>query len=81
MQSCRQRLVLFRRLWFECDLRTSFSRIDAARLPLQMILVCGKNEKTCWLGLTRRQKWNLPLHIVGIYTREGQAPDERRGFF
>jgi glycosyl transferase family 28 len=41
--------------------------IDEARLPLQMILVCGKNEK-----LAKRlhaKKWNLPLHIVG-FTRE-----------
>jgi 1,2-diacylglycerol 3-beta-galactosyltransferase len=42
-------------------------QIDAARLPLQMILVCGKNEKLA-AGL-RAAKWNLPLHIVG-FTRE-----------
>jgi len=42
-------------------------QIDAARLPLQMILVCGKNEKLA--VRLRATKWNLPLHIVG-FTRE-----------
>src|SRR5258707_1324421 len=42
-------------------------QIDAARLPLQMILVCGKNEKLA--ARLRAEKWNLPLHIVG-FTRE-----------
>jgi glycosyl transferase family 28 len=40
---------------------------DEARLPLQMILVCGKNEKLA--ARLRAAKWNLPLHIVG-FTRE-----------
>ena len=42
-------------------------QIDAARLPLQMILVCGKNEKLA--ARLRAAKWKLPLHIVG-FTRE-----------
>jgi 1,2-diacylglycerol 3-beta-galactosyltransferase len=42
-------------------------QIDAARLPLQMILVCGKNEKLA--ARLRAAKWNPPLHIVG-FTRE-----------
>jgi len=42
-------------------------QIDRARLPLQMILVCGKNEKLA--ARLRAGKWNLPLHIVG-FTRE-----------
>jgi len=42
-------------------------QIDAARLPLQMILVCGKNEKLA--ARLRVAKWNLPLHIVG-FTKE-----------
>jgi 1,2-diacylglycerol 3-beta-galactosyltransferase len=42
-------------------------KIDEARLPLQMILVCGKNEKLA--ERLRAGKWNLPLHIVG-FTRE-----------
>ena len=42
-------------------------KIDEARLPLQMILVCGKNEKLA--ERLRARKWSLPLHIVG-FTRE-----------
>ena len=42
-------------------------QIEAARLPLQMILICGKNEKLA--ARLRAQKWNIPLHIVG-FTRE-----------
>ena len=43
------------------------AQISAARLPLQMILVCGKNEKLA--VRLRQRKWNLPLHIVG-FTQE-----------
>jgi hypothetical protein len=43
------------------------NQIDAARLPMQMILVCGKNEKLA--ARLHETKWNLPLHIVG-FTRE-----------
>jgi Glycosyltransferase family 28 C-terminal domain len=42
-------------------------QIDAAQLPLQMILVCGKNEKLA--ARLRATKWKLPLHVVG-FTRE-----------
>jgi 1,2-diacylglycerol 3-beta-galactosyltransferase len=42
-------------------------QMDAARLPLQMILVCGKNEKLA--ERLRAAKWNVRLHIVG-FTRE-----------
>jgi len=42
-------------------------QLDAAHLPLQMILVCGKNEKLA--ARLREKKWNLPLHVVG-FTRE-----------
>jgi 1,2-diacylglycerol 3-beta-galactosyltransferase len=42
-------------------------QLDAARLPLQLILVCGKNEKLA--ERLRAKRWNLPLHIVG-FTRE-----------
>ena len=42
-------------------------RISAARLPLQMILVCGKNEKLA--ERLRAQRWSIPLHVVG-FTRE-----------
>ena len=42
-------------------------QLDGARLPLQMILVCGKNAKLA-LRL-RERKWNLRLHVVG-FSRE-----------
>ena len=42
-------------------------QIDEARLPLQMILVCGKNEKLA--AKLRAAKFSLPLHIIG-FTRE-----------
>jgi glycosyl transferase family 28 len=42
-------------------------QISAARLPLQMILVCGKNEKLA--ERLRAQRWSIPLHVVG-FTRE-----------
>ncbi len=42
-------------------------QLDAARPPLQIILVCGKNEKLA--ARLRARKWNLKLHIVG-FTRE-----------
>lgn len=42
-------------------------QLDAAKLSLQMILICGRNEKLA--GRLRARKWNLPLHIVG-FSRE-----------
>jgi hypothetical protein len=39
-------------------------RVDRARLPLQMILVCGKNEKLA--ERLRAQRWNVPVHVVGF---------------
>ena len=42
-------------------------QIDAARLPLQLILICGKNEKLA--QRLRAQQWNIAVHVVG-FTRE-----------
>jgi len=42
-------------------------KLEKAHLPVQLIVICGRNEK-----LTKRfgaRKWNLPLHIVG-FTKE-----------
>jgi Glycosyltransferase family 28 C-terminal domain len=42
-------------------------RLDRAGLPLQLIVICGRNEK---LGKRfRSRKWKIPLHIVG-FTKE-----------
>jgi hypothetical protein len=42
-------------------------QLDAANLPLQLIVICGRNEKLA--ETLRGRKWNLPLHIVG-FTKE-----------
>jgi len=42
-------------------------QLDAARLPLQLIVICGRNEKLA--ETFRGRRWNLPLHIVG-FTKE-----------
>ena len=42
-------------------------QVDAAGHPLQMILVCGKNEKLA--ERLRAQRWSIPVHVVG-FTRE-----------
>jgi len=41
--------------------------LDAAALSLQLIVICGRNEKLA--EALRARKWNLPLHIVG-FTKE-----------
>jgi len=41
--------------------------LDAAELPLQLIVICGRNEKLA--AALRARKWDLPLHIVG-FTKE-----------
>ena len=42
-------------------------QLDNAKLPLQLIVICGRNEKLA--ETFRGRKWNLPLHIVG-FTKE-----------
>lgn len=42
-------------------------RLDEARLPLQLILICGRNEKLA--AKLRSRAWKMPVHIVG-FTRE-----------
>ncbi len=41
--------------------------LEKARLPVQLIVICGRNEKLA--RKFRARKWNLPLHIVG-FTKE-----------
>lgn len=41
--------------------------LDAAGLPLQLILICGRNEALA--EKLRAQKWKMPVHIVG-FTKE-----------
>jgi len=42
-------------------------QLDQEQLPLQLIVICGRNEKLA--ETFRGRKWNLPLHIVG-FTKE-----------
>src|SRR5438132_8540972 len=42
-------------------------KLDAAGLPLQLILVCGRNEELA--AKLRARHWKLPLYVVG-FTKE-----------
>ena len=39
-------------------------KLDAAGLPLQLILICGRNEKLA--GRLRAQQWRMPVRIIGF---------------
>jgi UDP-N-acetylglucosamine:LPS N-acetylglucosamine transferase len=43
------------------------ARLDAAGLPLQLILVCGRNEELA--HKLRARQWKLPVHVIG-FTKE-----------
>ena len=42
-------------------------KLDAAELPLQLILICGRNEELA--GRLRSRQWKMPTHVVG-FTKE-----------
>jgi 1,2-diacylglycerol 3-beta-galactosyltransferase len=42
-------------------------KLDVAGLPLQLILICGRNEELA--RKLRARQWNLPIHVVG-FTKE-----------
>ena len=42
-------------------------RLEAAGLPLQLILICGRNERLA--QKLRAHTWKMPLHVVG-FTKE-----------
>jgi UDP-N-acetylglucosamine:LPS N-acetylglucosamine transferase len=42
-------------------------KLDAAGLPLQLILICGRNEELA--GKLRARQWKMPVHVVG-FTKE-----------
>jgi UDP-N-acetylglucosamine:LPS N-acetylglucosamine transferase len=42
-------------------------RLDAAGLPLQLILICGRNEELA--AKLRARAWKFPVHIIG-FTKE-----------
>jgi hypothetical protein len=39
-------------------------RLDAARVPVQLIVICGRNDKLA--AKFRARSWNLPLHVLGF---------------
>ncbi len=42
-------------------------RLDAAGLPLQLILICGRNDQLA--GKLRARPWKMPVNIIG-FTKE-----------
>jgi Glycosyltransferase family 28 C-terminal domain len=42
-------------------------RLEAAHFPLQLLLICGRNEKLA--ARLRARKWNLPVRAIG-FSRE-----------
>jgi 1,2-diacylglycerol 3-beta-galactosyltransferase len=42
-------------------------KLDAAGLPLQLILICGRNEELA--AKLRAHQWKLPVHVIG-FTKE-----------
>lgn len=42
-------------------------RLDTAALPLQLIVICGRNEKLA--EKFRARSWKMPVHVVG-FTKE-----------
>jgi UDP-N-acetylglucosamine:LPS N-acetylglucosamine transferase len=42
-------------------------RLEATKLPLQLVVICGRNDKLA--EAFRARKWDLPLHIEG-FTKE-----------
>lgn len=42
-------------------------KLDAARLPVQLILICGKNEKLA--ARLKAKKWNIGTSVIG-FTKE-----------
>src|ERR1700682_3068818 len=43
------------------------SRLDAAQLPLQLILICGRNEELA--AKFNAQQWRMPVKVIG-FTKE-----------
>src|SRR5277367_4704758 len=42
-------------------------RLNTAGLPLQLVLICGRNEELA--AKFRARKWDMPVHVVG-FTKE-----------
>ncbi len=79
---CTDPVALRRELGLQPDLQTGIllfggfgskvmyeivERLDAARMPVQLIVICGRNNKLA--AKFRARSWNLPLHVLG-FTKE-----------
>src|SRR5260370_15429061 len=42
-------------------------KLDAAGLPMQLILICGRNDELA--GKLRARQWKMPMHVIG-FTKE-----------
>src|SRR5712664_3331258 len=42
-------------------------KLDAAGLPMQLILICGRNDELA--GKLRARQWKMPVHVIG-FTKE-----------
>jgi UDP-N-acetylglucosamine:LPS N-acetylglucosamine transferase len=42
-------------------------KLDSAGLPVQLILICGRNEELA--GKLRACEWKMPVHVIG-FTKE-----------
>jgi hypothetical protein len=40
------------------------ARLDAAGLPIQLLLICGRNEGLA--AKLRAEKWKMPVHVIGF---------------
>src|SRR5258708_37681491 len=52
-------------------------RLNAAGLPVQLILICGRNEELA--AKLRARQWKLPIHVVG-FTKEVHRLMSAAGF-
>jgi hypothetical protein len=39
-------------------------RLDAAQIPLQLILICGRNDRLA--AKLRARQWKIPVHVMGF---------------
>jgi 1,2-diacylglycerol 3-beta-galactosyltransferase len=47
-------------------IRTVVERLDRSGLPVQLIVLCGRNERL--LQRLRRRAWRIPIHLQGFTT-------------
>src|SRR5258708_31963522 len=53
-------------------------RLDAAGLPVQLLLICGRNEQLA--AKMRARKWRMPVKVIG-FCKEVHKLMRAAGFF